>query len=399
MPVYDVIVIGSGPAGLSTGRVTTLKGLDTLILDQKLPPRNPFHTVVLLGSTQVLMRKLFPLTLEECLRTGRVLVGLQLHFAAEPPLSLTFTPPARLVYRRELVNQLLLEAQLDCHEGVTVTNLTREGKTLLVECLIDGQPEVYRTKYVVVGDGSSASLLRKLDPRYYRQTMAANNFLITREIFRGTCPIAEKVWHVFMPPKFRAFNFVHRIGDYLFVDLLTNNLKTVLSIQSELLAYLKKHHHFKIDSSIGRSSWVANNSGYHNQIYYGKRKVLFIGSAAGFSEQLQFGIAPAIESGNAAGQALSERSESLLGPLGLYKELTADLVRRSARQKSARAFYFGSSNLQEDLDFTKAMIGLKLTERLKLLHQIRQRINLINYRSTIKDPDTARILSDDKTMR
>ncbi len=56
---YDVIVIGSGPAGSSAARALVQCGLKTLILEKKKLPRYKCCSGVLFGEAQALLKKYF----------------------------------------------------------------------------------------------------------------------------------------------------------------------------------------------------------------------------------------------------------------------------------------------------------------------------------------------------
>lgn len=175
---YDVIVVGSGPAGACTAIHAARQGVSVLLLDQKAFPREKLcgDSLSSLALAEFSAMGLLPRMLE--IPHAQV-QKIRYHspdgsFVTVPILKVDKTvPEAGVICRRILLDAFLLEAAAE--EGVEVLEwcritdvLTTNGQACGVKGELGGGREVSWTAKVVVGaDGSDSLVARKMKmPRY-----------------------------------------------------------------------------------------------------------------------------------------------------------------------------------------------------------------------------------------
>lgn len=172
--LYDVVIVGGGPAGATCAAFCTQAGLRTLVLEREKFPREKVCGDCLNPSVWPIMRRL---GLAERLgaQPHRVIesvefVGVDGHTITSP---LPTDRDPEIVIKRSLFDQLLLvrarELGVDIREERTVTGIERNGVWKL-----DTNSERFATRNLVAADGRNSSVARllKVFPRVAKERVA-----------------------------------------------------------------------------------------------------------------------------------------------------------------------------------------------------------------------------------
>ncbi len=154
--MYDVIVVGAGPAGSTVSRKCAEKDLETLVLDKQSFPREKLCGGAVSERTLKLLDFDIP---EEVINQG--CNGARVHFQGE---TVEVEKDYRLglfVSREKFDSFLLKKAEkkgAEVKDGERVLNITDKGSHVLVKT----DKEVYRSKIVVGADGVDSTVAREV---------------------------------------------------------------------------------------------------------------------------------------------------------------------------------------------------------------------------------------------
>ncbi|NEC67590.1 geranylgeranyl reductase family protein [Streptomyces sp. SID9727] len=158
--VWDVIVIGAGPAGATAARVAARSGCTTLLLERASIPRYKTCGGGLIGASLAALPPDLPLNIRDT--ADRFTFSHNGH--AEHTLSCS-TPTCALVYRSELdaaLTEAAATAGAQVDDCTAVTSLEQEGDTVTVRT---GRGDTLRARAVVGADGSAGRVARYVGVR------------------------------------------------------------------------------------------------------------------------------------------------------------------------------------------------------------------------------------------
>lgn len=158
--MYDVIIVGGGPAGAVAGAQCERKGLDTLILEkEKFPREKPCGGALSLKARRLLSK--IGISVPENL-IKRDVYGLRIHKPDNSAFTMESEKPiAFFVFRKEFDNYLIKQAtQKDACliENSRVIDLERGNKKIEVSTDRGG---TYAAKCVIGADGASSTIAKE----------------------------------------------------------------------------------------------------------------------------------------------------------------------------------------------------------------------------------------------
>jgi len=157
---YDVIVVGSGPAGATAARVFGEAGISTLLLDKSTFPRDKPCG----GGISARVMRRFPY-LESALAGIPVNWVSKVYFEAPSGIGVDYCSDDRLylmIRRCEFDNLLFSMArkQVDCVAPALVRKLDFSGNSVTVGAEVAGERKEYRAKIVLGCDGANSIVAR-----------------------------------------------------------------------------------------------------------------------------------------------------------------------------------------------------------------------------------------------
>jgi geranylgeranyl reductase family protein len=153
--VYDLIVVGAGPAGSTCARKAAEFGLDVLVLDKAHHPRRKACG----GGLTVRIKKALDLDFTRVVE--REVCGQRFYYSSGKSKTYLLPDSAGYTVRREDFDQFLLqkaaEAGATAQQGIQVTDVIEE----LSQVVVVAGKESYSAKLVVGADGPNSIVARK----------------------------------------------------------------------------------------------------------------------------------------------------------------------------------------------------------------------------------------------
>jgi len=293
--VYDLIVVGAGPAGSSAARTGGLLGLRTLVLEQHRFPRyKPCGGAISVRASAYLGFDL-PAGLVE-----RPVYGARLCYDNEATESRRDQRVATLVTRSAFDDFLLrasVEAGVSAVTGVRVTGLVEYADRVEVKTGY----QTYRARYVIIAEGAQGGLYRLVRRRDHKSQygvcvvteVPADDASIDRYI-RDAIAVHFGVARM-------GYGWVFPHAGYFSVGIggLARDMRNPKAVMRDFLArrgfcgsYRLRGHLIPVGGIKRRLS---------------TRRILLVGDAAGFVDSFSGeGIAYAVRSGQIAAATVSE---------------------------------------------------------------------------------------------
>lgn len=296
MESYDVIVIGSGPAGSMAAKTIANQGYEVLLLEkQPLPRYKPCGGAVAVKSQKLLSFPLDYLSKNEVNRC-------QLYILGKPLEEISFTTPfLHLVDRTEFDNYLVRSAMA---EDVKVRD--NEGFTELdfsSGCgIVKTNKAKYKTKFIVGADGALSTVRPQLGLKWKPVlgiALEGEYPVIGQHPWPPGSVIVDLAWS----DNNNGYSWIFPKSDYLSIGLGTFSSK-LPGIKSRLENYLKYRGLEKLKPTILKGHPIPAN-GNVQRILHSERGVV-VGDAAGLVDPLTGeGIHYALLSGKIAGEEIA----------------------------------------------------------------------------------------------
>ncbi|MFB7090392.1 geranylgeranyl reductase family protein [Streptomyces sp. NPDC056296] len=158
--IWDVIVVGAGPAGATAARVAAENGCETLLLERAAIPRYKTCGGGLIGASLAALPPGLPLKVYDTAR--------QFTFALNGRKERTLTsasPTIAMVYRSELdaaLTEAAAAAGAKVRDSTALTSLEQQGETVTVKT---NRGDTLRARAVVGADGSAGRVARYVGVR------------------------------------------------------------------------------------------------------------------------------------------------------------------------------------------------------------------------------------------
>lgn len=299
--MYDLIIVGGGPAGASAGRTAGRLGLRTLLLEKEVFPRyKPCGGAV---SARAMAYLDFPLPPE---MRERALSGARIHYRGHTVEGHLPMPYASLVLRSAFDALLLARAEeigIEVHQGEKALGVLETGEGVTVRTP-HGE---YAGRFAVIAEGSQGLLKGRVRRRDTREEQGIGVVTeIPAQVPRGDAAdihFGVARW---------GYGWVFPHGDHLSVGV-GGLLKCVPQIREIMRTFLR-------DQGLAEDGRYRGHTipagGMPRSIANGR--ILLAGDAAGFADPLSGeGIAYAIRSGQLAARsacrAVSGQEDAIAG--------------------------------------------------------------------------------------
>lgn len=326
--MYDVIIIGAGPAGCTAAKVLSEKGYKVLLAEKFKLPRYKSCSGQLIGKSLELVRKYFgadvpgSVTCSPSENRGMI-------FTDDKGETFRFEQRGLNVWRSSFDNWLAEEA---ARYGAEIRDRTSvisadEHAGIVAVTFKGGKNCTEQARYVIDCEGAVGAFKRSL-------TGAVSPYIMTFQTFnQGSADLDYHYFYAFLQPELSEYDAWFNVkDDMLVLGVAAKDKSKIQNYYTRFISYMEKNHGLKIEKQLKEDRWIMPHIRPDHSIDHGIGRVLFAGETAGFLNPMGEGISAAMESGYHAAVSIINNFDDPDSVLGDYREKTAALYAYMKRQ-------------------------------------------------------------------
>lgn len=328
--MYDVIVVGAGPAGCTAAKCLAEKGYRVLMVEKFKIPRYKSCSGVLIRKAVGLVKSYFGEDVPESVMCTPV-ENRGMIMTDDRGREYCFEQDGLNVWRSYFDGWLAKKAEeygAEVRDGVTAL-FCREQDGLVEVCLHGEGNDREQARYVLDCEGVVGVLKRKLIGRVPEYITTFQTF------YEGSIDLDLCYFYAYLQPEFSEYDAWFNVKDHLLVlGVAVKNRDLIRCYYERFLAYMKKNYRLQISRQIREEQWLMPHIRPGCEVDYGVGRVLFAGEAAGFLNPMGEGISAGMESGYCAASAIVKNFDRPKAILEEYRQSTAELKSYMQRQWS-----------------------------------------------------------------
>ncbi|MFX0136046.1 MAG: NAD(P)/FAD-dependent oxidoreductase [Candidatus Hodarchaeota archaeon] len=311
--IWDVIIIGSGPAGSAASIILAKANLKVLMIEKRKLPRYKICSGLISKSCQKVLKEKLGLTVPQVVCTRpRKGKGFKVQFKIGNDF---IKIPDRFynVWRRDFDYWLAIEA----NEAGTIV----EDETKLIDIIENDEITIkveykdqrtgetkskeYFTKYLIGADGGMGITQKQLYPDRKRKTV-----VVYQEYWTGKLNLDPRYFHAFMDKSLSTnYAWCNFKEDQIIVGVSAQNGGDAKKFHQVFIEFLEESYGLQLNRFIRRmgcftTDYFSGNIDFKSSL--GKNNCLLVGEAANLLNIMGEGVPAAIISGYNAGKAILE---------------------------------------------------------------------------------------------
>ena len=318
MQQYDVVIVGSGPAGSSCAKALTDEGLSVLVLEKEALPRHKTCSGVLFGQTQQLLKAYFGADAPAEVYCDNKYIEADDIREWSPergyfPYSWetdkggeSFPRRYQNIWRNKFDKWLLDRSGARYLDGARVKGFEEGdgGVTVQVRLAGSDEPALFGCKYLVGADGNASTVRRLLSAR--TQAPAPDGKLASFQSYyrlESLGTLEKDGWTVFLMPQIGDFILcVHQKGDQLVLHVGGKDGRDLRGSMGKFKEFLEGQFGVRLGAHVRDEGCMLQLL----PIFLGEGRVLVTGEAAGFIYLNCEGISAAMDSGYRCGKSIAQ---------------------------------------------------------------------------------------------
>ena len=300
--MYDVIIIGVGPAGSSAAKELAVKGYNVLMVEKFMIPRNKSCSGILIKKSMQLIHTYFgeniPRTVMCTPTDNRGMI-----FTNDDGREYRYEQEGLNIWRDSFdywLAQKAVEAGAELRDETTAIHCEEYADCVVVR-LKEKEEYTEKAKMVIACDGAVSTIKRKL-------IQVPHNYVTTYQTFNsGSIDLDHHYFYAYLQPQLSEYDAWFNVkDDYLIFGVAVKDTSKIGYYYTKFIEYMKLEHNAKIKAQEKAEKWIMPHIMPGCPVDYGKGRVLFAGDAAGFLNPMGEGISAGLESGYAAAKAIQE---------------------------------------------------------------------------------------------
>ena len=324
---FDVVIVGSGPAGASAAKALTQSELRTVILEKCSLPRDKMCSGILFPSGRKFVSENFGDIPENIFCEPREVKGNRIYMTndskcMEVPFSL-FDSRKELPEFGFNVKRSVFDLWLCNKSDVSLAGdrlfvgYRQDGKDIVITVKHSDRYAEIKTKYVIGADGPQSKVRRSVSPEFDK---SVNWIPAYEEWYEGTSNLEPGWLYIFLDREVTDyFATVFHKDKEIHVTTGVRQGKSSKKYLKRLVEVLKEKHGLIIDRILTKRGIVLNDMIGMNNYIFGKGNVLITGEAAGILRGGE-GITSALITGKAAGESVLETVKTGKAALECYRK-------------------------------------------------------------------------------
>ena len=336
--MYDVIVVGAGPAGCTASKILAEKGYKVLLVEKFKMPRYKSCSGVLIKKSMELVKNYFGEDVPEsamCTPTeNRGMI-----FTDDKGREYRFEQEGLNVWRSHFDGWLAVKAResgAEVRDGAAALSCTEQDG--FVEVSLHGENNYTESaRYVLDCEGVVGTLKRHIARQYAGKiTEELPGYITTFQTFNeGSIDLDPHYFYAYLQPELSEYDAWFNVKDDLLVlGVSVKDMNKIGYYYERFLSYMEDKHHLCISRQTKSEKWLMPHIRPGCRVDYGVGRVLFAGEIAGFLNPMGEGISAGMESGYRAALAIMEYFDNPSIACEAYRQSTENLRSYMQRQWS-----------------------------------------------------------------
>ncbi len=327
---YDVVIVGSGPAGAGAAKAVAGHGLSALMVDKATLPRYKMCSGILFPSAVKAITDEFGELPESVLcepvviKGGRVFVDVDSP-AMDAPFSVFEDDPELgddgiNTDRAALDHWLSMKAGVPIVDKCLLKGFRREGNEIVVELRHEGLSAEVRTKYLIGADGTRSAVREAAAGDFEKDVRLIPNY---EEWYTGKIDLEPGWLYMFFDRSITGyFATIFHKDDQIVAVTGTKQGESVKDMFAAFRSHLEEKHGLVVEKKVTQAGCSVHDMSAKENYFLGDGNVVLAGEAGGFNRCGE-GITSALVSGKAAGESVLASLDSGRAAVDYYTKAVA----------------------------------------------------------------------------
>jgi menaquinone-9 beta-reductase len=309
---YDVVIVGSGPAGASAAKALSGRGLGILIMEAAKLKRYKMCSGILFPSARKFIEKHFGVIPEQIFCQPVMVKGSRVRISKDTPYE--YGPFSLFDEGEDLPEDGFntIRSELDywlcCQSDAQIVDECRfksvseqEGMGMVVVADLNGEKIEVQTRFLIGADGPMSSVRKSIAPGFDDNIRQIPNY---EEWYEGNIDLEPGYLYIDCDRSITGYfaTVFHKDGKIIVVTGAKKG-ESVKDYFAKYVQFLKEKHGLTIDKTVKSCGCILHDMSATDNYFFGTRNSLLAGEAGGFNRCAE-GITAAMITGRAAGESV-----------------------------------------------------------------------------------------------